>query len=167
MPGWAMGMRIEDIKPTFDVFSLGKILWAMTSGRPILQLWYFDRERFNVEKMFPNAVNIPWANSLFKKCIVEEEKDCLPNAGALLNEVDKTITAIESNADRIDITVKRICKVCGQGEYKLVVDRNPIETRNFGFNPAGSRDMMIFTCTNCGNVQIFSSEGKLPPAWQK
>ena len=26
MPAWAMGMRIEDIKPSFDVFSLGKLL---------------------------------------------------------------------------------------------------------------------------------------------
>jgi serine/threonine protein kinase len=167
MPGWDMGMRIEDIKPTFDVFSLGKILWAMTSGRPILQLWYFDRERFNVEKMFPNAANIPWANPLFKKCIVEEEKDCLPNARALLNEVDKTIIAIESNADRIDIKVKRKCKVCGLGEYKLVADGNDTNVYNFGIHPTGSKMIKIYSCTNCGNVQLFSYNGELPPAWQK
>ena len=27
MPGWAMGM-LADVKPNFDVFSLGKLLWS-------------------------------------------------------------------------------------------------------------------------------------------
>ena len=27
MPGWAMGMRMDEVKPNFDVFSLGKLLW--------------------------------------------------------------------------------------------------------------------------------------------
>jgi len=170
MPGWAMGMRIEDVKPTFDVFSLGKVIWSMVSGKPILQLWYFDRDRFDVEKMFPNAANIQWANPLFKKCIVEDEKDCLPNAGELLNEVDKTITAIESDADRIDLAVKRKCKVCGIGEYKMISDENDediTKTYNFGIHPTANWRIKIFTCTNCGNVQMFSYEGKLPAAWQK
>jgi serine/threonine protein kinase len=170
MPGWAMGMRIDEIKPTFDVFSLGKVLWAMTSGQPILQLWYFDRERFNVEKMFPGVASINFANPLFGKCIVEEEKNCLPDAVALLNEIDKTISAIESNADRIDIAVKRKCKVCGLGEYKLVSDENDAnitKTYNFGIHPTAGWSIKIFSCTNCGNVQLFSYNGELPPAWQK
>src|SRR5712664_465948 len=33
MPGWAMGIRIKDVSPAFDVFGLGKVLWAMLSGR--------------------------------------------------------------------------------------------------------------------------------------
>ena len=33
MPGWALSMRLEDIKPSFDVFSLGKVLWSMVSGK--------------------------------------------------------------------------------------------------------------------------------------
>ena len=33
MPGWAMGMRLDEVRPSFDVFGLGKLLWAMVSGR--------------------------------------------------------------------------------------------------------------------------------------
>jgi len=167
MPGWAMGMRIDEIKPTFDVFCLGKILWAMTSGRPILRLWYFKKDEFNVEKMFSNAASIKWANPLFEKCIVEEEKDCLPNAGALLEEIDKTISMIESDADLIDLTVKRKCRVCGMGDYALMADENKTESLNFGLRPEDvRRRMKIFICTNCGNVQLFSYI-KVPPAWRK
>ena len=28
MPPWAMGMRVDDVRPSFDVYSLGKVLWA-------------------------------------------------------------------------------------------------------------------------------------------
>lgn len=48
MPGWAMGMRLEDVRPTFDVFALGKLLWAMVSGKPILRLWYYHDPEFDL-----------------------------------------------------------------------------------------------------------------------
>jgi hypothetical protein len=167
MPGWAMGMRIEDVKPTFDVFSLGKVIWSMATGKPILPLWYFDRDRFDVEKMFPDIANIKFANPLFKKCIVEEEKNCLPDAGTLLNEIDKTISAIEHGAEHLDLAVNRKCKVCGLGDYALIADEDFTQTHNFGLSPAGDRVMRIFTCTQCGNVQLFSYKQSQPPAWRK
>ena len=45
MPGWAYSLRIEDVKPTFDVFSLGKVIWSLLSGKPILPLGYFYNEQ--------------------------------------------------------------------------------------------------------------------------
>ncbi|MGD0552771.1 MAG: protein kinase family protein [Sedimentisphaerales bacterium] len=168
MPAWAMGMRIEGIKPTFDVFCLGKILWAMTSGRPVLRLWYFRDDEFDVEQIFPQSSTIKFANPLFERCIVEREKSCLPDAGALLNEIDKTISVIEHGAEHLDLAVNRKCKVCGRGDYALIADEDFTQTHNFGLNPAGNRVMKIFTCTQCGNVQLFSYNGPLqPPAWRK
>jgi hypothetical protein len=38
MPAWAQGVRIEDIRPSFDVFTLGKLLWSLVSGQPKLRL---------------------------------------------------------------------------------------------------------------------------------
>jgi len=163
MPPWAMGMRIEDIKPTFDVFCLGKVLWAMVSSRPILRLWYFDRSEFNLEEMFSNAPSIKFANPLFKKCIVENEEDCLPDANALLEEVDKVLTIVDRNADLIDENIERSCKVCGIGNYQLTGDRDPIQSRHHGLDPI-SVAYKIFTCDHCGHVQLFSFRDD-PPAW--
>jgi len=169
MPGWAMGMRIDEVKPAFDVFSLGKVIWSMISGRRLLRLWYFRDDDFNVEKMFQNSPGMNFANQLFDKCIVEREKNCLPDAGALLQEIDRTIGLIECGANHINLTEKRKCKVCGMGEYDMVADEDPTEIHNFfGFNPVGCRTMKIFTCTNCGNVQLFSYDKEAPPsAWRK
>jgi len=42
MPPWAhTGLRIDDVKPTFDVSCLGRVLWAMLSGRDFLPFWYW------------------------------------------------------------------------------------------------------------------------------
>lgn len=166
MPGWAFGMRIKDIKPTFDVFSLGKLLWAMVSNKPILQLWYFDRPQFDLEEMFPNAPSIKLANQLFTKCIVQDEENCLPDATALLEEIDKVLSMIDMNADLIGDGIARRCKVCGMGYYELILDRHSPGMHNFGLRPAGTRSFKVFTCNHCGHVQLFTFDGKQdPPAW--
>jgi hypothetical protein len=94
MPGWAMGIRIEDLKPTFDI-SLGKLLWALVCPGKIMQLWYYDDPRFDLEKLFPGAPYIHLAKSLFGKCIVQEDRDCLPNAKALLGQIDEFLLTID------------------------------------------------------------------------
>jgi serine/threonine protein kinase len=53
MPTWAMGMRLDDVRPTFDVFGLGKVLWSMISGRSKLRLWYYNRPEFESNNLFP------------------------------------------------------------------------------------------------------------------
>jgi len=166
MPTWAQGVRIEDIKPTFDVFSLGKLLWTLISGQPKLLLWYFDKSQNNVENLYPEGSFIKLANPLFRKCIVEDEHNCLSDASELLKEVDKVLSVIENHADLIDLNVKRKCKVCGIGNYELRVNENIADVHNFGFSAVGNRKWRIFTCSYCGNVQLFSYEGQAPQAWQ-
>jgi len=168
MPAWAMGMRIEDIKPSFDVFSLGKVLWSMVSGQPFLRLWYFDKARFNLEEVYPDVQSIRFANPLLRKCIVEHEEDCITDASELLVEIDKVLSIIDINADVLDPNVERKCRVCGIGYYGLVADRNPTQIRNFGLNAVAGHSFKIFTCNHCGNVQIFDLFGLPEPnAWLK
>jgi serine/threonine protein kinase len=167
MPAWAQGMRIEDLKPTFDVFALGKVLWSMVSGLQVLQLWYFDTEKFNLEKIFPETPYTDHANLLFKKCIVEHEKDCLPDATSLLQEINKMLAIMNVNADFIGHKIERMCKVCGKGHYKMIIDRNIQEMQSFGIDPHGSYwRMKIFVCNHCGHVQLFAFDKEMPRAWK-
>lgn len=167
MPAWAMGMRIEDIRPNFDVFCLGKLLWAMVSNIPILRLWYFDRPEFNLEKMFLDDSVIRFVNPLLEKCIVEDEDACLPDASALLEEVDKMLSILEVKADTIDLKIERKCRVCGLGFYKLLVDPDitDVSERSIGLNPPIGKHR-VYNCNSCGHVQWFYFRDKLlPPAW--
>jgi len=168
MPAWAMGRRVEDIKPSFDIFCLGKLLWSMVSGSPFLNLWYFDKPENNIEEKFPNSKSISWVNSLLKKCIVEHEENCISNATELLAAVDEVLSNADINADRFDPKIERRCKVCGVGTYALIVDRKPAQSRNFGLETAGDRSFKIFTCNHCSHVQLFAFGGGLNPnAWQE
>lgn len=169
MPGWAMGMRIDQVRPTFDVFALGKLLWSMVSGRPILQLWYFDKPQFDLVGMFPESPHMKLANRLFKQCIVEDEDACLPDAGTLLTQVDTALSIIECKASIFGKGIRRRCTTCGIGEYIPISDGRIDSTRNFGVNPAGARRMKVFSCAHCGHVQLFTYDGdsELPPAWRE
>lgn len=169
MPGWAMGMMIEDIKPTFDVFSLGKLLWAMISNTPILRLWYYDRDEFNLQKKFPNAPYIDLANRIFNTCIVQEEKDCLKDAKELLNEIDIIMNIINKNADFIHSDHQRYCKTCGLGKYELIADKEEAMVWSFGLKPriGSNNTFKIFVCDHCGNAQLFFFKDHIDPkAWK-
>ena len=163
MPPWAMYRRIEDVTPSFDVFSLGKTIWSMISCDPILPFWFYDKEEFNLERMFPDRSEMALINGLLDKCIVEDEENCLENAGSLLKEIDSLLNALRLGADPISNS-ERPCRVCGFGKYQLTVDRNPTNTSNFGL---GARSTFkIFACDYCGHVQLFYFKNGIdPPAW--
>ncbi|UCE59993.1 MAG: protein kinase [Phycisphaerales bacterium] len=91
MPPWAQTTRISDIRPTFDVFTIGKVLWAMVSGKPVMRLHYFRDPEFDLEKLFPNDDWPQVANRLLGKCVVEHEQDCLRDASELLEGIDKAL----------------------------------------------------------------------------
>ena len=170
MPPWAMRMRIENIKPSFDVFSLGKTIWAMVSGEPILLFWYHRREEFNLERMFPDRSEMALLNGLLDQCIVEDEENCLENAGLLLKEIDSLLNALRLGADPMSDS-ERPCRVCGFGKYQLRVNssqRDYTNIQNFGLKPAGGQTFKIFVCDNCGHVQLFScQQGSDPLGWTK
>jgi len=159
MPEWAKGSRLDEVKASFDVFSLGKILWWMVSGQPVqkLKLWYFNnpnRADLNVEILFLEAPWIQLLNPLLAKCVVEHERDCLTSAADLLQEIDNCLAVINNNADVIADGVERTCKVCGLGRYHLIVDRSSTAMHNLGF-VGGGPNFRVFKCGTCGHIQFF------------
>ena len=169
MPTWAQGIRIDNIKCNFDVHSLGKLLWAMLSGENFLRLWYFNDPRYdnyNLEKIFPNNVSMRQANQLLEKCITEHQEECLEDASFLLKEIDKFLLILESNADIFEKDYKRTCRVFSVGKYILSADKGSHKIQGYGIRPVGSRTYKIFSCDNCGHVQLFTfAQNEQPKAW--
>lgn len=158
MPAWAYRMRPEEVKPAFDVFGLGKVLWAMLSAKTVLNLWYFKRDEYNLERLFPENDGMKLVNELLSKCIVEEEKDCLKSASELLTELDKTIHRFGIGGAKLAKNDNRKCPVCGIGTYKMIVNANSTDAHNFGLQPTGMSGFKIYTCDSCGHVQLFHFE---------
>jgi len=167
MPPWAVGMRIENVKPSFDVFSLGKVLWSMIAGRAMLPFWYFDREDYNLAIMFRGVPYIRLINLILRKCVVEHETDCWNHAAFFLEAIDKALFIIETGGDIVGPGVTRLCKVCSVGTYQIHADSDPTEVRNLGFTPSGNRGYRVFICDYCGHVQLFLTVGETPyRAWR-
>lgn len=166
MPGWAMGMRVDEIRPSFDVFCLGKVLWAMVSGRTKMRLWYFKDKEFDLEVQFPSDERMLWINRLLAGCVVEREEYLgWQTAEGLLENAGEVLTILRRSGQVMHREVRRWCRVCGHGSYRLLLDEGspPDALRNFGLNPAGER-FRIFTCDKCGHVQIFRMNAN-PLAW--
>jgi len=167
MPAWAMGMRLQDVRPTFDVFSLGKLLWSMLSGKPRLRLWYIHDEGSDIEKMFPDNPEMGWATRILERTVVERESGCvLQDAGELLRLIDTTLGALQRNVQIVAEGIERLCRVCGLGRYEYVVNESSTGASNFGLRAAGVTKFKIFSCNYCGHVEVFHFEGARPPAWQ-
>lgn len=166
MPPWATVMKIEDVKASFDVFSLGKVLWAMLSKKPILRLWDWDDDEFNLINMFPDNKNIWLINEVLEKCIVRYDKDCLKNADELLIVTDEAITMLDYKAQKLGDDIDRQCKVCGKGIYKMKSDGDPGRTKQWGLIPTPGHNLKVYSCDYCGHMEFFFGDPKnIPPAW--
>jgi len=163
MPGWAMGIQLDEVPAAFDVFGLGKVLWAMISGRTKLQLWYHNRPQYDLREQFPHDPGMHWIARILEHSVVENVEDSMPSAREMLKPIDDVLAILRRGGQVINRSINRICRVCGFGEYRLAADENrPHEILNIGLNPGGH--LRLFRCTNCGHIQIFQVRPN-PPAW--
>jgi serine/threonine protein kinase len=160
-PPWTYAMRLADVRPNFDVFGLAKLLWAMISGRPRFPLEDFDIEPHDLRRMFPDEPGVLFVHRILKKCVVRRETQCtIPDAAALLDEIDKSIQALRAGAVVPTTTGKMRCRFCGLGIYQEAE----------AFAVSGSRQSgsprRYYCCDHCGHLEFFVDLGKqAPPAW--
>jgi hypothetical protein len=139
-------MRVDDVNQSFDVFPLGKVLWSMISGLPMLPFWYHRRPTYDLTRLFPDDPTMHIANRILDHCVVEHEADCLQTAGALLSMLDQFLTLLGNGGQLLIDGVPRPCRVCGIGQYQIAPQRSPLP---------GSPDWDIYACDYCDHIQFF------------
>jgi len=161
-PPWTYGMRVDEVKPNFDVFSLAKVLWAMISGRPRFPLEDFDVAPHDLREMFPDDSGILFVHRILKKAVVRREPQCqIPDASAMLVEIDSAIRALDAGAIVPTKTGTMRCRFCGVGFYK------PADEFGVVGNPQWNFKRHHYCCDHCGHLEIFVDVGnKTLPAWE-
>ena len=152
MPTWTQGRyRVEDVKASFDVFSLGKILWCLISGKSFLRLHYYTQPEFDLCKQYPSDTRMKLVNEmLLSKCLVEHEADCLQSAKELLECCMKL-------QERLNAEKRRKCAVCGVGKYVGDVGCT-----------VGKSECYHLYCDHCGyRVSFNANNGYEIPKWVK
>ena len=115
-PPWSYTTRLAEVLPTFDVFCLAKVLWAMVSGRPTFRLWYFDEDGNDLREMFPDDPAMEFVQEILRKCVVEREREMkVHDARELLAEVDTAIAALSHGCELPGQGRIMRCRFCGIG----------------------------------------------------
>jgi len=184
MAPWARMAPIDEVKPSFDVFPLGKVLWSMLSGQPVLHYWYFNTDpRYDLTNLFPKSSAMHLINErIFAATIVEREKDCLADAHALLERVEEVLDTITSDGQILSDSGMR-CLVCGRGSYKLLFAKKHEHLRILPVAqlPGANRSpqygqvfadgnwitVRVHSCSHCGHVALFQFlQGEAPAGWR-
>ena len=169
MAPWLLssGSRVADVKPSADVYMLGKLLWCMVSGRLKLFREDYRQAEFNLERL--ESPHMERINLILDECVVAKEQMCLPSATELLTLVDKTIRDTEEGGNRIlpngDLRLE--CVICGNGTYKLQTpdDGSYIQlSLSDGRVRGGETRVRAFVCNVCTHHVFFAmgypEEGK-------
>ncbi len=151
MLAWAYDKK-SVINPTFDAFSVGKVIWAMIAGRPACSLWYFRKPENDLTRLFPNQLEMHWINRLLDRCVVEEENQMkILNGEEFLTAIDSANGAIKAQAIPPELVhsdrVLFPCRVCSIGEYMPA----QISLGNDVNGSAGKASK----CSQCGHVAFF------------
>ncbi len=167
---------IEGVKPSFDIYSLGKLLyWFLSNGEYLSREYYsiprYDLRNENSEHAIHEAYNI------FEKSICENPTERYINASEMLKDVKKLMSSVEINARFLDCDIPQNCIFCRNGKYEFITSPsirgsqlNYTNSLAFGIdfcqgdgkswhnqpsNYAFAPKVMIAQCDICGNVQQF------------
>lgn len=142
--------RLEEPQATIDVYSLGKVLYFMISGRTLLREEYDEGAD---DLRTPNAsASVHFIYEIFDKTITIRPEDRFQTAAELLMAVDAVIERVQMRAHVLNASVRQPCIFCVSGEY-----RGQKTTVN---------DFM-YVCGNCGNIQHFTVRSGQKGWWEE
>jgi serine/threonine protein kinase len=130
--------RMEEPQATIDVYSLGKVLYFMLSGKTLL--WEEYSEGADDLRTPSASPSVHFIYEIFDKSITKRPEDRFQTAADLLTALDGVIERVQFKAHVLNTSVRQPCTFCVVGEY-----RGHKTTVN----------EFMYVCSNCGNVQHF------------
>lgn len=159
-----------DVAPSADVYAMGKLLyWLLSDGR------VFSREKHRQEEnnlvRYKSSDNkrtqmaIAHLYSFLDRSIVESLDRRFGSAKEALREFEQVLILIKGHFPPVGMDVPHVCRYCGIGVYKAVLDgQHPVTVQNFGLNPKGSaHTFFALQCSHCSHLELFRTSGK--PWW--
>lgn len=153
-------LEAEKVRPTLDLYPLGKVLWFMIAGRA-LPFWWWNKPDHNLEKLFPQRPEMAFANEIIRMVVVEDEGNCCSDARDLLQAIDQAIHKIQLGASGLQVQGGWPCRVCGVGTYVPTFPQQPggkIQLWPFeqAENPGHALlHVQPFNCQFCGHTELF------------
>lgn len=162
--------RADDVTPSADVYSLGKLLYWLVSGGKV-----FNREKvrhpdFDLTLIEPHQfkkganMEMEHISRLLEHMIVAD-----PIKRAVLSDVilstKRIATLIARGINPVSSIHPQTCTYCGWGTYREVASGNGASISNFGLANVGNPNWRIAACDECGHVQIFRIDLARRDSW--
>ena len=137
----------ERLSPSCDIYSIGKVLHFMFTGRRI------DRENFRDDRndlsRREGGYFLEHVNNLLARMITERDGDRLQRMSEVVAGVKEVIHLIEGRYN--PLSHEQGCRYCGNGVYRAV----PRSSFGYFGLRSDSQALHALQCSNCGNVQTF------------
>jgi serine/threonine protein kinase len=161
MPPWAMD-GLDDVAGNFDVYCLGKTIWAMIAGNNRLKLEYGHKPDQTLPSIFPTYEAMPVVDAFLRKCMCHREDDMvITSVPQMLEELHRLHTILRRGGQRIGRGASTHCLVCGLGNYEELHDLSKAGLQRFS-----SAEVIALSCDYCGHVQSFANIST-KAAWKK
>lgn len=155
---WFMAPELEEgredqIKKSVDVYSLGKLLYWMLSGRKRLIREDYDASGRNLVEIW-NDPRFQHFNEFFRQTIQRQPEARLQDAREALKkfEISKFKFQFRSNVPNRNFPQQ--CIYCRDGEYVIYDGPGRIYDR-LGIELRGNPRTKALICKSCGNLQLF------------
>ncbi len=133
----------------------------MVAGKPKLDREFWDEPENDLTKLFPSDPHMHMINLILGRSVVTREANCCGSANDLLLQVDSNLEQIKQGGQLLHDGIRRICHVCGAGEYSrqaLVKDTPSYNMRLWDSGaalPAASVGVEVWECGTCHHIQFF------------
>lgn len=145
--------KSEEIGPHTDIYSLGKVLYAMISGGKIFSRERQNEDEFNLEKKLDNK-RTKFITEIINKCVQKDINKRYTNVGNLIASVDEKIGLIEDGFYPLNYG-NEFCRFCGKGKLEKFGQLRGAILERRGQEDILSYEMFIWGCPECGIAYIF------------
>ena len=146
--------RVADVKPTADVYALGRLIYWVMSGKQVFSREKHRTTEYNLGRAMLDE-RYELFNGVLDQAITADPGSRLGSAAELRAEFERAARLFLDGYRAVTSFPQR-CTYCGDGLYRRIAANSPDELRNnLGMAmPAGPK-WRVFACGNCGHMLWF------------